>query len=189
MLPLEEQRKLKHHQDKMARSHTYYKPHETLTHYAFPVKLLITIIVLLDFHSFFQIALGGTTWGIYYRVRPKALTAIILAFSISCNIAGGITISVGDKKTRKKELFEQMFRQKRTNEAIKHIEKKKGKPRQSEHEKALEKHEQMIIAAGHSEAAKKTEKEQNDNQDAIDEAARQEESTGKAAMRTGGTGI
>ena len=131
MLPLEQQRKLKHHQDKFAKSHTFFKPHETITHRAFPIKLLITVVVLLDFHSFFQMALGGTTWGINYHVRPRALTTVILALSISCNIAGGITISVGDHKSRKKEVFERMFRQKRTSEAMKKIEKKKGKGRYS----------------------------------------------------------
>ena len=129
ILPLEQQKKLKHHQDKIAKSHTFFKPHESLTHRAFSVKLLITVVVLLDFHSFFQMALGGTTWGIYYRNRPKALTSAILACSICCNISGGIVISIGDHRSRKKEVFEQMFRQERTNEALKQIEKREGKKR------------------------------------------------------------
>ncbi|KAL9052032.1 MAG: hypothetical protein Q9162_005651 [Coniocarpon cinnabarinum] len=129
MLPLEQQKKLKHHQEKMARSHTFYKPHETLTHHAFPIKLLITCVVLLDFHSFFQMALGGTTWGIYYRHRPKALTTVILCFSITCNIASAVVISIGDHKTRKKAVFEQMFRQEQTNLAMKRMEKERGKER------------------------------------------------------------
>lgn len=129
VLSPEQQRKLKYHQDKFAKSHTFFKPHETPTHRAFSIKLLITVVVLLDFHSFFQMALGGTTWGIYYRDRPRALTAVILAFSICCNISSGIIISVGDHKSRKKEVFEQTLRQKRTDEAMKRIEKKRGKSR------------------------------------------------------------
>ena len=129
VLTVEEQRKLKHHQDKFAKSHTFFKPHETPTHHAFSIKLLITVVVLLDFHSFFQMALGGTTWGIYHRDRPRELTTVILACSISCNIAGGVIISIGDHKSRKKEVFEQMVRQARTDEAMKRIEKKKGKVR------------------------------------------------------------
>ena len=30
-----QQKRLAHHQKKFARSHTFYKPHETTTHYAF----------------------------------------------------------------------------------------------------------------------------------------------------------
>lgn len=124
-----EMKKLKHHQDKFAKSHTFYKPHETSTHFAFSIRFLITVVVLLDFHSMFQMALGGTTWGIYYRDRPRALTAVILACSITCNISGGIVISRGDKRSRKKAVSEQMTRQARTGEAMKRIEKRDGRPR------------------------------------------------------------
>lgn len=124
-----ETKKLKHHQDKFAKSHTFYKPHETSTHRAFSIRLLITVVVLLDFHSMFQMALGGTTWGIYYRVRPKALTTVLLACSISCNIMSGVIISIGDRRSRKKEVFEQMTRQARTEEAMRRIEKRDGRPR------------------------------------------------------------
>jgi hypothetical protein len=121
-----EQEKLEHHQNKLNASHTFYKPHETTTHSAFPVRLLIAIVVLLDCHSLFQMALGGTTWGIYYKERPKALTAVILSCSISCNISAGITISVGDRKSRKKLVVEQMFRQGLTEEALNTLRKEKG---------------------------------------------------------------
>lgn len=126
VLTAAEQQKLEYHQNKLAKSHTFYKPHETNTHYAFSVRLLIAIVVLLDCHSLFQMALGGTTWGIYYKVRPKALTAVILSFSISCNISAGITISVGDRKSRKRLVVEQMFRQDVTEDALKTLRKEKG---------------------------------------------------------------
>lgn len=121
-----EQEKLEYHQGKLAKSHTFYKPHETSTHHAFSVRLLIAIVVLLDCHSLFQMALGGTTWGIYYKERPKALTAVILTCSISCNISAGVTISVGDKRSRKKVVVEQMFRQGLTEEALHALRKEKG---------------------------------------------------------------
>lgn len=141
VLTVEQQRKFLHHQKKFSRSHTFYKSHETFTHYAFPLKLLIAIVCLFDCHSMFQIALGGTTWGIYYRHRPKALTAVILACSISCNIAGGITISVGDKMTRKKLIIEQMFRQGLTQEAIRKVERHHGRrPPKKQERKQREKH-------------------------------------------------
>ena len=126
VLTAEQQQKLEYHQGKLANSHTFYKPHETTTHNAFSVRLLIAIVVLLDCHSLFQMALGGTTWGIYYKVRPKALTAVILTCSISCNISAGITISVGDHKSRKKLVVEQMFRQDVTKDALKAMKKERG---------------------------------------------------------------
>ena len=115
------------HQSRFCRSHTFYKPHETMTHFAFPIKYLIAIVTLLDFHSVFQIALGTCTWAIPYKKRPFALTTVILCCSIACNVTGGILISVGDHKTRKKEVLKKMFRQELTAEAIDIIEKRRQK--------------------------------------------------------------
>ncbi|KAL2865604.1 DUF2985 domain-containing protein [Aspergillus lucknowensis] len=120
-----QQQKLQHHQNKFAKSHTFYKPHETITHHAFPLRLLIAIVVLLDCHSLFQIALGACTWGINYHHRPFALTTVILCCSLACNITGGILITVGDRRSRKKDVVERMFRQQLTKEAMKKMEKKK----------------------------------------------------------------
>lgn len=127
-----QQKKLQHHQAKFANSHTFYKPHETDTHYAFPLRILVAIVVLLDFHSIFQVALGACTWSINYKVRPFALTTVILCCSICCNITGGILISVGDKRTRKKEVIEKMFRQELTHDAMKKVRDRRIK----ENEKA-----------------------------------------------------
>ena len=125
ILTPKQQQKLIHHQTKFSKSHTYYRPHETETHHAFPLRLLVAVVVLLDFHSIFQIALGSCTWSISYHVRPQALTATILSCSICCNIAAGITISVGDRMTRKKDVVKKMFRQALTEDAIKMVEKHK----------------------------------------------------------------
>ncbi|TGJ86328.1 hypothetical protein E0Z10_g2433 [Xylaria hypoxylon] len=112
---------LVHHQTKFAKSHTFYRPHETKTHFAFPQSFLIAIVLLLDLHSCLQISLGATTWGIDWKTRPPAITATILAVSITVNITAGILISVGGRKTRKKEVVERMFRQDLTREALKEI--------------------------------------------------------------------
>ncbi|KAJ9643927.1 hypothetical protein H2199_003793 [Coniosporium tulheliwenetii] len=122
VLTPEQQQKFKHHQSKFAASHTFYKPHETPTHYAFPLKLLIAVVVLLDCHSLFQMALAGTTWGIYYKVRPKALTALL----DHVQYHGGVLISIGDRRTRKKEVREEMFRQAVTEEAMEKMKKTRG---------------------------------------------------------------
>ena len=126
-----QQKRLHHHQMKLAKSHTYYKPQETFTHYAFPLKYLIAIIVLCDAHSCLQITLSSTTWGIDYRTRPFALTTVILCVSITCNITAGVIISIGDRKTRKKDVFSLMNRQELTGDAIKAIEQKRSKDSKS----------------------------------------------------------
>lgn len=118
VLTPKQQARLEHHQAKFSRSHTFYKPHETETHYAFPNNLLIAIVVLLDLHSCLQISLGACTWGIDYRVRPMALTATILSCSIAVNITAGVLISLGGRRTRKRDVVERMFRQELTEEAL-----------------------------------------------------------------------
>ncbi|KAI1759364.1 hypothetical protein GGR53DRAFT_150414 [Hypoxylon sp. FL1150] len=118
VLTPQQQARLVHHQTKFAKSHTFYKPHETRTHYAFPLNWLVTIVTLLDMHSCLQIALGATTWSIDYRIRPMALTATILSCSIAVNITAGILISIGGRRTRKKDVVERMFRQELTREAF-----------------------------------------------------------------------
>ncbi|KIW92693.1 uncharacterized protein Z519_06540 [Cladophialophora bantiana CBS 173.52] len=125
VLTHKQQQKLMHHQAKFSKSHSFYKPHETGTHYAFPLRLLVAIVVLLDCHSLFQIALGTCTWAISYHTRPQALTATILSCSITCNIVAGILIAIGDRKTRKKDVALKMQRQALTKTAIKKVEKHK----------------------------------------------------------------
>ncbi|KAL5113610.1 hypothetical protein ACEQ8H_008502 [Pleosporales sp. CAS-2024a] len=127
VLTPKQQEKLEHHQAKFCKSHSFYKPHETETHHAFPLRLLVAIVVLLDCHSLLQISLGACTWGIYYKVRPFALTTVILCCSITCNATAGLLIWIGDKRTRKKDVLERMNRQELTEEAIRHVEKKKEK--------------------------------------------------------------
>ncbi len=127
VLTVAQQRKLEHHQAKFCKSHTFYKPHETETHYAFPLRLLVAIVVLLDCHSIFQLGLGLCTWCIDYHVRPAALTATLLCFSLGANITSGVLILVGDRRTRKKDVIERMFRQELTQEAMKRVNKAKAK--------------------------------------------------------------
>ncbi|CAG7563194.1 unnamed protein product [Fusarium equiseti] len=128
-------KKLQHHQKKMAKSHSFYKPHETFTHFAFPQSYLIAIVILLDCHSCLQISLGACTWGIDYHTRPFAITTVILCVSITCNVTAGLLISRGDRKTRKKDVWELLDRQELTQDAIKHMEKKKQEEEKEEREK------------------------------------------------------
>ncbi|KAI1482913.1 hypothetical protein K445DRAFT_321830 [Daldinia sp. EC12] len=142
VLTPQQEARLVYHQTKFAKSHTFYKPHETKTHYAFPLNWLVAIVTLLDIHSCLQIALGATTYGIDYNVRPMAITATILSCSIAVNITAGVLISIGSRRTRKKDVVERMFRQELTREAFDKIRargKKHGDTeKQLKAERALE---------------------------------------------------
>ncbi|KAF1985746.1 hypothetical protein K402DRAFT_421681 [Aulographum hederae CBS 113979] len=138
VLTPKQQQKLEHHQKKFARSHTFYKPHETETHYAFSIRLLITVVVLLDMHSILQICLGTVTWSTDYKTRSQVPTTVILCCSITCNIMAGIVISIGDRRSRKTEVVERMARQAMTEHAIKHVERKKAKAEKAERERREE---------------------------------------------------
>jgi hypothetical protein len=70
-------------------------------------------------------SLGATTWGIYWKVRPSALTATILSCSITTNLTAGFLISLGGRRTRKKEEVEKRLRQALTAEAMRHLEQQK----------------------------------------------------------------
>ncbi|KAK0702531.1 hypothetical protein B0T21DRAFT_455677 [Apiosordaria backusii] len=138
VLSEKQQARLVHHQSKLAKSHTFFKPHETETHHAFPLRLLIAIVLLLDLHSLLQISLGAVTFGIPSERRPVAATTTILCCSIATNITAGLLITIGDRRTRKKDVLERLMRQEMTGEVIKKIEKKKEKERKQEEE---QKHE------------------------------------------------
>lgn len=124
-----QQKRLQYHQAKFSKAHTFYRPHETATHHAFPLRLLVAVVCMLDCHSLFQVALGTCTWSWDYRTRPSALTATILSCSITCNITAGILISVGDHRTRKKDVLERITRQQLTQEALGRMaEERKAEP-------------------------------------------------------------
>ncbi|KAG5913114.1 hypothetical protein E4U42_001449 [Claviceps africana] len=129
-----QRKSLAHHQTKLAKSHSFYKPHETFTHHAFPLGHLIAIIILLDCHSCLQISLGATTWGIDYHHRPFAITTVILCVSITCNLSAGLVIMFGDKKTRKKDVVDLLHRQALTGAAIKKVEKKRNRAQETDDE-------------------------------------------------------
>ncbi|KJZ78168.1 hypothetical protein HIM_02206 [Hirsutella minnesotensis 3608] len=118
---------LLHHQKKLAKSHSFYKPEETYTHYSFPLDYLIAIVILLDFHSCLQISLGACTWGINYHHRPIAITTVILCVSITCNLAAGLVITIGDRKTRKKDVMKLLNRRELTGDAMARMQHKKKK--------------------------------------------------------------
>ncbi|UZJ52041.1 hypothetical protein CBS101457_001361 [Exobasidium rhododendri] len=122
-----EQATLEHHQRKFHASHTFYRFHETATHRAFPLDLMIVITCLLDCHSILQGALGGTTWGIKYTHRPTALTATIISCSLSCNAVAGLIIWLGGRATKKKEEVERRLKIALEQEAFAKIERRRAR--------------------------------------------------------------
>jgi hypothetical protein len=142
------QARLEHHQAKLAKSHTFYKPHETETHHAFPLRLLIAVVLLLDLHSCLQISLGICTWAVSAHRLPAAVTTTILCCSITTNIAAGVVISIGDRRTRKKDVLERLLKQDLTGEVMKKMRKKKEK--EAEKEDAARESEDGDTKAGRS---------------------------------------
>jgi len=146
VLSEKEQAVLLHHQSKLAKSHTFYKPHETETHYAFPLRLLVTVVLLLDLHSCLQITLGACTYGIPYEVRPAAVTTAVLCCSLATNAAAGILISIGDRRTRKKDVIERILKQDLTAEAMTKLRKDKEKERKDAEAEANRGEESGLLA-------------------------------------------
>ena len=146
-----QRKRFEHHKKKLARSHSFYKPTETFTHFPFPMSYLIAIVILVDCHSCLQISLSSCTWGINYHVRPFALTTVILCVSITCNITAGIVIMTGDRKTRKKEVWNLLNRQELTGDAIKHLEQKREKEHKKQAEsEASSSRERTLLGTHHS---------------------------------------
>ncbi|KAK4448703.1 hypothetical protein QBC34DRAFT_102096 [Podospora aff. communis PSN243] len=122
-----EQETLLRHQTALAKSHTFYKPHETQTHHAFPLRLLIAVVLLLDLHSVLQFALGLCTYMLPKHLRSTAATTTILCLSITTNATAGILISLGDRRTRKKDVLERLLKQDLTAEMMEKIRRDKEK--------------------------------------------------------------
>lgn len=60
-------------------------------------------------------------------MRPAAVTTTILCCSIATNAAAGILISLGDRRTRKKDVLERLLKQDLTAEAMTKVRKQKEK--------------------------------------------------------------
>lgn len=131
LTPLE-QSTLQHHQREFHNSHTFYRYAETETHWPFPLRLMMVIVILLDCHSFLQATLGGITWGIYYLDRPTALTATIITCSLSCSAVAGIIIWQGGSRTRKTDVVKRRVRLALEEEAIARMERKRKKAQELE---------------------------------------------------------
>ncbi|KZT62126.1 hypothetical protein CALCODRAFT_490298 [Calocera cornea HHB12733] len=110
VLPEEQQKALIYQQEKFMKSQTWYRPHETETHRAFPITTALWICLLIDFNSIFQCMLCGCMWGLNMYTRPAWTTGCLVPFSFLCGIAAAILIWRGGQNTKKVKEVEEKFR-------------------------------------------------------------------------------
>ncbi|KAJ3488375.1 hypothetical protein NLI96_g2885 [Meripilus lineatus] len=110
VLTEEEQADLHYQQYKFMQSQTWYRPHGTQTHRAFPIGTALWICLLNDLNSIFQCLLSGCMWGLNRFERPAWTTATTLPAAFVCGILAGFYIYWGGRKTKRHEQVEQRLR-------------------------------------------------------------------------------
>ncbi|KAI0251281.1 hypothetical protein BJV78DRAFT_1282565 [Lactifluus subvellereus] len=105
-----EEYELHHQQKKFMKSQTWYRPHGTETHRAFPINTALWICLLNDGNSIFQCVLAGCMWSMNRFVRPAWTTGLLIPAAFSCGIASGILIWRGGKRTKRTERVEERLR-------------------------------------------------------------------------------
>ena len=74
---------------------TWYRPHATATHKAFPITWALWNTVLMDLNSVFQCILCGCMWGLNQYERPAWTTGSLIPLSFLCGIGAGVLIWQG----------------------------------------------------------------------------------------------
>jgi len=92
------------------KSQTWYRPHGTETHRAFPITTALWICLLNDGNSVFQCALAGCMWSMNRFVRPAWTTGLLIPAAFGCGIASGVFIWRGGKRTKRTERVEERLR-------------------------------------------------------------------------------
>ncbi|CAE6451595.1 unnamed protein product [Rhizoctonia solani] len=106
-----QQEDLHYQQQKFMASQTWYRPHETETHKAFPIKTALFICLYIDFNSVFQCMLCGCMWSMNRFERPAWTTGTLIPASFLCGIAAGVLIWRGGNQTKKVQEVEQRLRE------------------------------------------------------------------------------
>jgi len=110
VLTEEEQMDLHYQQHKFMESQTWYRPHGTETHRAFPINIALWICILNDLNSFFQCLLSGCMWGLNRFTRPAWTTATTLPAAFIAGILSGFFIYWGGRKTKRTKEVEERLR-------------------------------------------------------------------------------
>ncbi|KAG8982219.1 hypothetical protein FRB90_006954, partial [Tulasnella sp. 427] len=107
----EQQDELHYQQLKFQQSQTWYRPHATETHRAFPINTGLLICLLIDLNSVFQIMLCGVMWGLNRFTRPAWTTGSLIPASFLCGIGASIFIWRGGAKSKKTAQVESKLRE------------------------------------------------------------------------------
>ncbi|KAH9045533.1 hypothetical protein EDB85DRAFT_1907089 [Lactarius pseudohatsudake] len=105
-----QQYELHHQQKKLMKSQTWYRPHGTETHRAFPINTALLICLLNDGNSVFQCMLAACMWSMNRFDRPAWTTGLLIPLAFGCGIASGVLIWRGGKKTKRTERVEERLR-------------------------------------------------------------------------------
>ncbi|KAI0307282.1 hypothetical protein B0F90DRAFT_1932074 [Multifurca ochricompacta] len=97
-------------QKKFMKSQTWYRPHGTETHRAFPINTALWICLLNDGNSVFQCILAACMWSMNRFDRPSWTTGLLIPLAFGCGILSGILIWQGGKKTKRTERVEERLR-------------------------------------------------------------------------------
>jgi hypothetical protein len=106
----EQQDDLHYQQQKFMASQTWYRPHATDTHRAFPIGTALLICCLVDGNSLFQCILCGVMWGLNRFNRPAWTTGVLIPASFLCGILSAVFIARGGSKTKKTKEVEEILR-------------------------------------------------------------------------------
>ncbi|KAF9510285.1 hypothetical protein BS47DRAFT_92513 [Hydnum rufescens UP504] len=110
VLTEKQQKDLRRQQREFAKSQTWYRPHSTDTHRAFPIGTALLICLLVDGNSFFQCILCGTMWGLNEYNRPPWTTGLLIPASFLCGIGAAVIIARGGSKTKRRAEVEERLR-------------------------------------------------------------------------------
>jgi len=111
VLTEKQQDELHYQQQKFMASQTWYRPHATETHRAFPINTALLICLLIDGNSFFQCFLCGCMWGMNRFQRPAWTTGSLIPASFMCALVAAYFIFKGNNKTKKTKEVEGKLRE------------------------------------------------------------------------------
>ncbi|KAF8525324.1 hypothetical protein JB92DRAFT_1319962 [Gautieria morchelliformis] len=106
----EQQKELHHQQKEFAKSQTWYRPHGTESHRAFPIATALLICLFVDGNSFFQAILCACMWSMNRFQRPAWTTGTLIPASFLCGIIAAILIWRGGQKTKRTKAVEETLR-------------------------------------------------------------------------------
>ncbi|KAI0030702.1 hypothetical protein K488DRAFT_26420, partial [Vararia minispora EC-137] len=111
VLSEKEQIDLHYQQIQFMESQTWYRPHGTATHRAFPINYGLAICSLNVGNSIFQAMLAACMWSMDRYTRPAWTTGCLIPFAFLCGIFSGVLIWRGGQLTKRTAHVEECLRQ------------------------------------------------------------------------------